>query len=245
MITARAYPPNDTRRPEIPCFSEDDVRRAIAALAARGDDAETANPYGRGAGLVIAAPIFVYRPFIIPPRARGLSIRSAGYAPITPKAALDYLFLVDAVAVTLDHIMCSAESESVFATTFAQVGDSDFAGDFFTMRDCLCVNDRLFVDTVGAARAQILWNRQNSVSATFAAPIVADARARIIGNELDDGGGDAITLTANASRCAILMNNCDGAEITTSASGGLNSINSNTDVGAVNRHLTDKVGSNT
>jgi hypothetical protein len=245
VTSGRVYPPNDARRPEIPVFSDGDLRRAIAVLAARGDDAETANPYGRGAGIVIAAPIYPATPYIIPPRARGISIRGAGYPPITPLAAMAYLFLVDAVAVTLEHLMCSAKSTSIFATTFAQVGDSDFAGDFFTMRDNICVNDRVFVDTVGASRAQILWNRQNSVSGTFSAPIVADGRARIIGNELDDGGGDAITLTANASRCVVMLNHCDGADITTSASGGLNSISSNTSVAAVNRHLTDKVGSNT
>lgn len=217
----------------IPVRTEAELRNAIGRVGAAGQAGEEFGAGFLGARIEICAPLTLGSPVEIGPTCRGLTIAAAGLLAITPRVALARMFLVNAPAVTLDGLFCQARSTSVFATTFVEIGDEDFAGDLFVMRDCFVAADRIFVDDgKGASRIRLTHNLHEDVSGTFAVPVLVDGRALIEGNDIKDGGSGVIMVTSNGSRCRIIGNACDGGDIDTSASGGLNTIAANAEIGA-------------
>jgi hypothetical protein len=229
--------------------TEDDLLQAITEMQST-EDAPPGADYAsavRGGEIVIAAPIAVRQTIVIPEKCIGLTIRSAGLVPLVPQVPLEVLFYVDAIGVVLDRIFAFAKDETTYATIFAMCGASAFAGDRLTMRGCVALSDRLWVDGVaGADDVRILDNEQAPLDGVgFAQPVfVRGERAIIRGNKLSHGGAESI-MVDNAGRARIVENSLNGGDIETSGGTGLTIIANNVDVGSITSHASDIVGDNT
>lgn len=188
-----------------------------------------------GGQIHIVAPFNIPESIYIPPKCIGLTITSAGYIPITPRVALDEIFLVDAVAVSIVGVLGYAKSTSVFAETFARIGPTAFAGDDLRIEQCITVCDRVVVDEEGSSNVFVHRNIHEAVTSTGECPITCDGGGSfwsITSNKLSAGGAlEAIRCANGGGSHGIHDNYVDGIDIDTFNSGGLNTISGNRGLG--------------
>lgn len=232
----------------VPSYAE--LLNAITNIASRGAGNALA---ALGGSICIIAPFNDWAaPVIIPEECPGLTIRAISLFPLrAATAAVSSMFDVRAEFVTIKDIFSYGDADGYF-TTFATTGSSFTSGrsaNNLRLFNNVCFADRVFVDASSGKcdDAQIVGNWQNEANASHSAAIVVDSPGALVsGNSLEDGGGDSITVGANASRCAVVGNDCGGGDITSNASGGFNTISANRGVGAVVAAGTDdSAGGNT
>lgn len=242
-----------------PVYTEDQLHAAIGEVAARFVLGENGYSTAFGGEIVIAAPFKVRAPVIIPPRCTFLTIRGLpGAGLVADDADQGVLFRVQAPHVTLERVLAFYASEggtpSAWFNTFVQadpgqsVDGVTFAPQHLRVLDCRCFTDRLFVDASGgdAAGAVLERNYVNAPNGTHDACVVLDSeRQCVIRNDLDDGGGDSVTIGANAEGCDVSGNDLGGGDVTSTASLGSNRVWSNTRTGTLALHGTDSAGGNT
>lgn len=183
---------------------------------------------------------------VIPPKCSGLTISGAG-CNFFSKISGIVAFKVQGKFISLCDIVGFDPNLIGYFSTFVETEDT--AGydppAFTRLYRCSVTADRLFIGQYGSG-AVIDGCRQGKFNSTTSAPIELDGSdSFVIGNYLSDGGGDAITIMAGSSNCRVIANNCNGADITSSASSGKNVISSNVRVGTITSHATDAVGLNT
>lgn len=219
--------------------------REIALLA-------TSRPFAAvGASICIAASFRVSETVAI--ATSGLRIFALSYVPIFADGALAALFDVRAGAesVTIEGLAVHGVSSGSGFARFVTVSDPDGTNDkakyLRLLRNVVTVDHIIVDDSAGLAEsAFIIDNVQAGSLGTHSASISCDSPRWVIrGNTIKDGGGDAILLGAAANRCRITENDLDGADLTTSGSGGVTAISDNVDCGTLTTHATDAVGLNT
>ena len=229
-------------------FSEDDLIAAIADIASRFDGSIISS---FGGAICIAAPITIHEPITIPYRCPGLSIFSVSKVPIVAGSlALDACFIVNAALVTLRGLFAYGTSTGYF-TTFARAENPTTAGfkpQNLTIAECNLWVDRIYQDATDndAHDARIIDNWQNKATASGLSTILFDSeRCTARGNRIEDGGTNAVEVTANGGYCSIDHNFCGDADIDTSASAGYNTVDANVQTGTLTTHATDALGLNT
>lgn len=249
----RAYPPIDQRleRFRRTVTNEDELRRAIRTLAGV-NAAVSVNRLTPGGLIVIACPIAVSSPIVIPDTCPGLTITAAARVPITPRGVLATLFDVRAELVTLRDLFVYATTGPTglytsYCTAFVTASAALAAGRSVTrlsVLDCDAFVDQIYVDASGgkATEAMIARNRQVEANAAHVTSLIIDSLdCHVVDNNLPDGAptAGAIAVTANGGRCSIRGNNVNGGAITTSASLGNNRLGGNVNVGTKAYAATD------
>ena len=238
----RAYGPWDTRQQRSVRFvySEDDIRRALTFFKQATTTVD--GQLFSGGAIVVAAPITVSRPIVIPTQCGGLTISSPARYAITPSGVVDTLFEVNGVHITIRDLYVRSRSTSKMFTAFITTGDD--TANYLRVLDNVVYADRLYVEnaTFNPNYCHIRGNTLTGISASFSAPVlIYGQRTSIIDNRLlTDGGGDAITLSTGARFCAVTYNILRGADITTSASDGQNTVKGNTHRGTITLHANDR-----
>ena len=229
---------------QFPCESYSDCLAAITEIASAGGsgDYKTA-----GFAIVQTGPWDVTAPIIIPAACIGLTISAVARVPITASGIVSSLFDVRAPLVTIRNLFVSSESVTDMFTAFVILGASTTKRLHVLFNDV--VADRLYVETASftSSSAQIHGNEHSRVNLTASAAVVLHGTSiKCSHNNLSDGGGDTITLGSGGSRNTIVGNDLGGGDYTSTASGGLNTFSSNTNVGTVTAHATDNTtGGNT
>lgn len=218
--------------------SEDEWHAAIASISARAGSGILA---ALGGAICFVAPFTVSAPLIIPGECPGLTVRALSKFPITAAtAAVSTMFDVRAELVTIRDIFCHGATGGYFTTFVTNSGNATSGRSAHTCRvlDCDVIADRIYVDAAAgdAHRAKVRGVVQlSAANGTHDAPIVFDSGyCTADGCDIDDGGGDAVTIEANGHSCHIVACNFDGADGTSTASQGNNTWIGNTEVGALN-----------
>jgi hypothetical protein len=228
---------------EYPVTSFDEVMAAISViqkLGATGDYAAAA------ACILQVAPFRVERSIVIPVECVGLTFKACSRLPITAGGVVDTLFDVRAKLVTIRDLFCASESTTDMFTTFVTCGSG--GADLLRVLDNYVVADRVYVESASNDPNDVIirGNQQSEVNNAHAAPIVIHGgRARVVENTLADGGGDGITVGAGGDFVAIIGNDLRGADITTTASDGENTIVGNNNVTTLTLHANDEEAANT
>lgn len=246
VAASRAYGPWDARQQRSIryAYSEDDFRRFITLFTQEA--ALVGGLPFSGGGIVIAGPMSVTKPLVIPAGCGGLTIFAPARYPIYPVGVLDTLFDVRATLVTIRDLFCASRSASNMFTTFVTVGAG--GANHLRVLDNYVVADRVYVESAANAPndCMVRDNVQSKINATHAAPIVVHGgRTKVHGNSVTDGGGDGITVGAGGDFCSIKGNDLRGADITTTASDGSNAVDGNTQCGTLTLHGADAQGLNT
>jgi hypothetical protein len=228
--------------------TESELQNAISAIVRRASSGTLA---ALGSSICIVAPFKVSTPIVIPEECPGLTIRALSRFPVrAASVALSTMFDVRAEFVTIKDIFAYGDADGYF-TTFVTATGSSASGrsaDNLNVMNCVAFADRVYVDTAGDAADSLIFNVwQNEANNAHSAAITIDSpRVRVDSCWLEDGGGDSITITANASSCRITGNDLGGGDYTSTASGGFNTFSANTRVTTVTAHATDDTaGGNT
>ena len=199
----------------------------------------------RGLKIVVAAPLTIKSPIIIPAQCIGLEICSTGHCPVYPSGVVSDLFKVGAALVSIHDLLIISLSTTQVFSNFVKVNAS--LADYLRVLNNHVVADQVFTSdaTNDSAGAIVQGNYQQVINNTHSASIVMNgSNCKIMGNVLHDGGGDGITM-ATGRDCVIMGNDLGGSDITSSGSTGYNTIGLNTQVGTITRHARDAVGLNT
>lgn len=264
-LPARVAPPlmlpsSVTTQAERYVRSESELRSAIGEATARFAVDANGFPSALGGSIVVASSFTVKSTIVIPPKASLLTIRSIGGGVRLLPSTADQgtLFKVQGIFVTIrDLFVFYAATDGVPTAWFNTLVETEDLG----LVDGLNVNpescrvllntfygDRLFVDgsAGGSDDALIADNWTSEANGTHAACVVLDSNQMICrDNRLSDGGGDAVTVSANGVDCSVAGNDCAGGDITSSASAGGNVLRGNRRTGTITRHVTDAEGLNT
>ena len=229
--------------------SEDELIQALTPTNVTDIASLIANT---GRRIVIAAPITLKRPIVIPATLPGTTIESHGYLPIF--CSVDGMdgFIVQASLVTLRGLLIASPAVDgtsggpsydravriIDGADFCRVIDvHGFGVDCLVEGEagtngCLVRGCTIGAGGNGTDRYGVIYN---------------GTRWRIQGNELSGAGaGAAVVSGTSGARASIVGNSCDGTGITTSAGLGSNTISANTDAGTVTAHGTgDTIGGNT
>jgi hypothetical protein len=229
-LSTRAYGARDVRQEGATraVTSEPEMRRAIAEIGRKR----------KPATIVVSQAFTTRAKFIVPTTCPGITITAAGKFPISARGVIDTLFDIRADNVTVRGVESRSPSTSNMFTTFT----TSTAGESPSVIDNIPGADRIFVDASGglAVNALVRGNRQTEVNASHSAPIeIKSLRARIEGNTLTDGGGDAVTIAAGGGDATVIGNDLGGADVTTTASSGGNTVGVNTSPGTLTLHSTD------
>ncbi len=231
--------------------SESELLAAISFAAASWIEGTIS---GFGFSIIIASPITIQRPVIIPYKCPGLSIFSVGRVPVfAGSAALSTAFICRAPFVTIRNLFVYGVPTGYFTTllTMESPGVAGYDCQNVTLSGCDAFVDRLFVDSSAGdaedARVVDNWQARATVSNTSTIYSNSD-RATIRDNRVQDCGTNAIEVDTLGGYASIHHNKCGGADITTSASQGFNTIDGNIQVGAIVPKTgagSDAVGLNT
>lgn len=229
---------------EFPVRTDEELRNAIGAIAARGSSGDGG---AFGCRITLVAPIFPSTGYSIPSTCGGMQITAAGLMPFIPQAPIAALFTVNARALQLLGLLVEAPSTTNAVTTFIKTDTS--AVQHMLVRDCIVNADRFLLDTAGkAGSSRFIDNEATRVTAT-ANPMIDSAATicRCRGNRFNSAAAAPILkLEAGAEWWSITDNHFGGRDIDTSASSGFNTISNNTQMGATSAFAaTDAVGLNT
>lgn len=238
--------------------SEDELISAIGEVAHRSSIAASGQTIAFGGEIVIASSMVMRKtPILIPYQCAGLTIRAlAGMGLIPFEGDQGVIFRAEAALLTLRDLFVAfggtLETPTAWFNTLVEAYDPSTAGydaEGLTIERCRLYVDRIFVDESegNCDNASIAFNHIISApNGTHAASIVLDSRGQVACyNVLDDGGGDSITVENDGESCRLIGNDLGGGDITSSASGGLNSIWSNVRSGTITAAGTDSQGGNT
>ena len=242
-------------------YSEAELRSAIGEVVARFSSDAGKHSMPPGGDIVVAGTFTVKSTIIIPQLAPRVRIRSVGGAVILPDTPdQGTLFQVQSIFARISDLFVFYKTDdsgtpTAWFNTFVEMVDGGPVGDYnVNPFGCHVVRnvfygDRLYVDSsLGVADNAIIAENFAGEEAndTHSACVVIDSqRVVCAGNSLSDGGGDAITVSANGSQCVLFGNDCRLGDITSSASAGSNVINGNMRTGTITRHTTDAEGMNT
>lgn len=229
----------------VPVRTEAELQQAIGRYAAAGVAGEAQGVRsGLGCEIVVAGPLSITTPIVIPSTCNGLIIRGAGLVPITAAASMAHMFLINGQKVRLRDLMCLATSQEVAAAMFVQIGDEDFAGAGFLAQDCYVVADRVFDDPEGrASGARLVRIEHEILSDTPAGDPVVRLNANeclVEGGNYQDGLGDTVQMGASAARCRVIGADLGGGDVTTTGSGGFHTVIGNTGRGTITLVATDR-----
>lgn len=230
--------------------SEDELRAEIKSLAGVNSSGSRLTPGGR---IMICAPFTVSSPIIIPPEAPGITICAASMVPIRSRGNLSTLFDVRAEFFAVEGLFVDADSAGNGFTTFVTLtgnAASGRSGTFCTVRGNRVMVDRILVDASAGdcSDGQLVDNIQvNELNGSHSASVFIDSNRWLVrGNTIKDGGGDSITIDANASECRVIGNDLGFGDYTSTASSGGNTFSGNVRTGVVTAHATDDtLGGNT
>ena len=196
-----------------------------------------------GFRIVIANHIALKRGIIIPSYCPGLHITGIAFSPFLPEANISTLF-TNYAPIVISNLFVADSANGVFVDTFYKPASTNANYSKIVGNDVQC--DKLYVhNSITTNHVVIDNNRVYEVSGTHDAPIqLRGSHCKVIHNYLEDGGGDGITLPVGQDN-VISGNHLGGADITTSASSGRNTIYGNTQVGTITKHATDASGLNT
>jgi len=227
--------------------TEDELRQALTPLDVGTIAALLANT---GRRIVIAAPITLKSPIVIPATLPGTTIESHGKLPVFCGVDGIDAFDVRAPLCTIRDLLIT--SPDVTGTTggpaFARAVVFKAGANNGRLLDVDVYGcDSLVVGEDGADSCHVRGCEVLVTSSNNANAVTVDGTDwRITANTLDGAGtGLAVEVTANGGRCAIVGNDCGTAGITTSASAGSNTISANTRGGTLTTLATDAVGLNT
>ena len=222
--------------------TEDELRQALTPTSTT-TVAALANS---GRRIVIAGPITLKSPIVIPPELIGVTIEGHGSMPLHCGVNGIDAFDIRASLVTIRGLVLYGTPTKRWARAFVLDSESDLCRIF---DNHVTQAIQLVVDE-GVGLADYVWIGNNSVVSPGSGGDIISVDSfgwRVTGNILILGGTPvAVGVGANGGRCAITGNDCGAGDITTSASTGSNTISANTNVGAVTAHATDDaLGGNT
>lgn len=227
--------------------TEDELRTALTPTNLTDVGAQVANI---GRRIVIAAPITITSPIVIPPEMAGVTIESHGHIVITCGAGNIDAFDVRASLTTIRGLLFTslafAGKESLGIFNRCVIVGSNAA--FVRVLDCHIFDCGGILYVADGCPEGILRGCQvGTTAATTRDCVSIDAVGwRVEGNILEGAGtGLAVLTSSTSSRCAIIGNDCATDGIDTSASSGLNVISSNTRAGTIANAASDAVGLNT
>lgn len=242
-------------------YSEAEFRSAIGEVVARFSSDAGKYSMPPGGDIVVAGTFTVSSTIVIPQLAPRIRIRSIGGAVIVPaEPDQGTLFEVRSIFARISDLFVFYKTDddgtpTAWFNTFVEMVDGGPVGDYnVNPFGCHVVRnvfygDRLYVDSsLGVADNAIIAENfaGEEANGAHAACVVIDSQRVVCSNNsLSDGGGDAITLSANAEYCSVSGNDCRLGDITSSASVGSNVINGNMRTGTITRHVTDAVDNNT
>ena len=242
-------------------YSEAEFRSAIGEVVARFSSDAGKHSMPPGGDIVVAGTFTVSSTIVIPQLAPRIRIRSIGGAVIVPaEPDQGTLFEVRSIFARISDLFVFYKTDddgnpTAWFNTFVEMVDGGPVGDYnVNPFGCHVVRnvfygDRLYVDSsLGVADNAIIAENfaGEEANATHGACVVIDSQRVVCSNNsLSDGGGDAITLSANAEYCSVSGNDCRLGDITSSASVGSNVISGNMRTGTITRHVTDAEGMNT
>lgn len=230
-----------TSQGEVQVRSAQELRAAVASIAARGSTTDLA----RGAGVVrICSPISMDASLVIPAACTGLTICASGRVPVSASGVVATLFEIRAANVTIRDVLCSSPSTSNMFTAFVTMGTAALApgADSPTLIDNVVGADRLYVEpaSVSTSAPLLRGNRQTEVNASHSASVeIHSHEGRVSDNVLADGGGDTVTIGASGGDTTVVGNDFGGGDITTTASDGGNTVGINTNSGTLTLHADD------
>ena len=208
---------------------------------------------GTGTEILIAGPIIVRSPIVLPSMASGTLIRSAGRTPLIVTSTLAHVFEIDCASVTLSGLFCAVDGRGPSVGSFVVPGSSSYAAAYLRVMDCAVQADRLFVDSAAYNFPVMLRHNEMQRYRTANNGFQVDlqrAQCVVDGNSLDPGnlGSDVIRVQAgggSSGYCSIVGNFCNGGDIDTSAAGGGCVVAGNRLTGTLTTHAADAVGLNT
>lgn len=266
-LPARVAPPLTLPQPvaarqfERYVYSEAEMRSAIGEVVSRFSSSAGKYSMPPGGDIVVAGTFTVKSTIVIPQLAPRVRIRSIGGAVILPDTPdQGTLFQVQSIFARISDLFVFYKTDddgnpTAWFNTFVEMVDGGAVGDYnVNPFGCHVVRnvfygDRLYVDSsLGTADNAIIAENfaGEEANGTHAACVFLDSQRVVCSkNSLSDGGGDAVTVGANGSACNITDNDCHDGDITSSASGGDNTIHDNMRVGTITRHPSDSRGGNT
>lgn len=215
-----------------PVDNEDEFRRAINLVAARGANSASLGA-AFGCEIVICSPMYITRGFTIPAACNGITIRSVGRVPIIPSGAIPFVFEVHAKACTIRDVLVETRDSSHYAQIFAQTSSTDVARNLI-LEDCIVNADQFFVDAAGNAPSVKIRDCQIATVTNVGLPLIDSASffGQVIGCQF--GAGVALSaVKLEAAAKAWRISDCHGfvstasCTIDTSASTGNNRLSAN------------------
>lgn len=213
-----------------------ELRSAIGAIA-QGFDSTRVAP-AVGSAIIIAAPFRVIAPIVIPGECPCLSIRATARFPIIADGVISTMFDVRAELFDVSGLYVFASDTTNYFTTFVTMTGSSTSGrsaNFARIHGCHVTCDRILVDASSsdADDGALIDVHQQGVNGSHSVSVYIDSpRWRVIGCDIDDGGGDSIELEANAESCRIVGNDLGGGDYRSTGSNGFNTFSANVRVGA-------------
>lgn len=233
-------------------YSESELRAAISEVAVRFTVDDNGYFATGGGSIVIAGSFSVSSPIVIPPQAVFLSIVGACGARIIPTSQdQGALFTVQSTYVTISDLTAFYGVGLAYFTSFVEV---EYLANAYNIKPngCWVLRnkawvERFYVDETASSDSNdaiVADNFMVDVNLTTDPAIVFSSKGCVCrGNDLD-GASDVITLATGSEHCRISENNCNYADITSSASDGYNVIMGNVRTGTITSHATDAVGLN-
>ena len=240
--------------------SEEELRQAILAVAStfRVGGAKLAT--SGGGNIVIAKSFTVSDVVTIPPKCSFLTIRALPGAGIFPvEADQGVLFDIQAQFFTLEKVIAlyqvdEGNNPTAWFNVFAQASQGA-AVDGVTIKpinmrihDSIAYCDQLFYDatTDDAGYAYLVGCYSTEANPSHTACVRFNSRGQqVVQCILSDGGGDAVTIDTNASRCVVERCDLSGGDVTSTASGGGSRVWNNERTGTLTLHGDDSSGGNT
>lgn len=226
--------------------TEDELRQALTPTDVTDNASLVANT---GRRIVIAAPITLQSPIIIPATLPGTTIESHGHIPIWCGADGITAFIARAPLCTFRGLLFFALDQGAGAPLFGTAFSLEDGANQTRILDVHALGCDALVE--GAADVDDVHVRgcDASTPSGRAGDCVTynGSKWKIVGNLLSGSDtGVAVRSGAAGERASIVGNSCDGTGINTSAGTGLNTISANTDTGTVNAAGTDDtLGGNT
>ena len=249
LASPRTYDQNAARlfASQLICYSEDDVRRAIARAATPGN---AAAQQALGLEIILRGRIRATRPFVIPAAAKGLVVRSTGASAISAAGEMARVFDVFADDVQFADLRIVANNTNGFAGFVrSDLSDPSIDNGHTTIDGCSFNASRtvagVFYESVesGDAGSRITNNfTQQTGASTF---ITLEGQQAIIGGNTVFDCAVFLSVGATSGLNRIHGNQCGAGTINTSTGIGQNTIVGNIGAGTITNHITDHVGLNT
>lgn len=225
-------------------YSYEELLQAIGDIVAKTPNLidVVGNPL-KGAAIIIAAPIKVKKPIVLPSKLFGTVITSVARHPIVPDGVVSSLFESRAASMQIRDLYVVSSSSSSKFTSFVTTLDTEgtFEPSQLSLINNTVIGDRFLVDSGFADYCSILGNRMTQIDSSASDLLHSESQfVNIQGNFFSPLGTDGIVVTGSTGRrTAIIGNSMGGGDITTDSGQGSNTIIGNTLTGTITAHATD------